>query len=339
VICLIGLNISGNAQEVAPVTLIDKLSVIKAIDVANSEVYHTGFTEKNELFVILRKNNTKQWTLLKGDLRHPFSPCSNKKYTAGILSREGNRFALGCEDFSVEVWDTATGNLFNRFMAKKDERSKDYLIPFISPDGTKIVVDTGERAELWDITSNKKIADLTSEQSNCNCNRSIYSVEFSPDGNLIAIEYGGMVFLWNADSGRLLNRLIDKAPDFTGYDETDQITGVGTVRNMLFSKNSKMLITGSGIGITFLWDLETGEQLVSLNNRKEVRSLSFNPDGTKLLSMTGAHAFVWDKTAGKQLEEMATSEPLTTKVSLNWRYVIRQDKKTKTLNLYQYSGR
>ena len=380
VIGLILSTINVNAQNGLPLDLRDNLKLIKAIDFTNGVIHQTTFTDRNEPFVISRNRRTKEWTLQKGDVSHLFSPCGNGNYTGGTLDREGNQFATGCDDFSVELWDTATGNIASRFNVSRVAKATDYLIPHISPDGKHVVVEVGERAELWDIPSNKKIANLTSELTNCYCNRSIYSVEFSADSKVVAIAYGGMVFLWNTQNGQLLNRLIDKKPDFAGYDEKDQITVVGTVRNMLFTKSGKMIIIGSGIGITSVWDVETGEllrkfkkhklevtalalspdqkilatgsrnqdvklwdfvtgkQLMSLNTRKEVSSLAFDPDGKKLLSMTATYAFIWDTTTGRRIEEMPTSGPLTTKFSRNWRYFIKQDEKIKSLKLYQYIG-
>ena len=304
VIGLILLNINVNAQNGRPLDLRDNLKLIKAIDFTNDESYQTTFTERNETFIISRNRRTKEWTFQKGDVSHLFSPCGNNKYTGGTLNREGNQFAIGCDNFSVELWNTATGNISSRFNVTKVAKSTDYLIPYISPDGKKIVVEVGERAELWDIPNNKKIADLTSELTVCFCNRSIYSVEFSADGKVVAIAYGGMVFLWNAESGSLLHRLIDKAPDFGGYDETDQISGVGTVRNMLFSKNSKMLVTGSGVGITSVWDVETGELLRKFKKHKlAVTALALSPD-EKILATGSRNQDVklWDFGGWKRYE-------------------------------------
>lgn len=300
---LILLNINVNPQNIRPLDLRDNLKLIKAIDFINDESYQTKFTERNELFIISRNRRTKEWTLRKGDVSHVFSPCGNDKYTGGILNREGNRFSIGCDDFSVEVWNTATGNILTRFNVRKVEKSQDYLIPYISPDGEKIVAEIGERAELWNIESSKKIADLTSELTNCYCNRSIYSVEFSPNGKVVAIAYGGMVFLWNTENGKLLHRLIDKKPDFLGYDETDQVTDVGSVRHMLFSKDSKTIVTGSSIGVGKAWNVETGELSRRFKGHKlAVTSMALSPDG-KILATGSRNQDVklWDFETGNQL--------------------------------------
>ena len=377
---LILLNINVNGQNILHTDLLDYLKLVKAIDLSNEELYQAKLTERNELFVVLRNRVTKEWAFYKGAARHVFSPCSNNKYTGGTLNREGNRLSISCEDFSVEIWNLETGNILKRLNVRKAGKSQDYLIPYVSPDGKKLVAEIGERAELWEIESSRKIADFTSERTNCYCNRSIYSVEFSPDSKIVAVAFGGMVFLWNAENGELLNRLIDKKPDFWGYEESDQITGVGSVRSLLFSKDSKTIITGSSIGIAALWDVETGELLrkfkkhklavtaiavspddkvlatgsrnqdvklwdiatgkliVSLNNRKEVRRISFRPDGARLMSMTSTHVFIWDTKTGSLLHEMPIPDILYTSLSPNWKYFIMPDKKKRSLMLYEYDG-
>ncbi|MBA3351305.1 MAG: hypothetical protein H0U23_02555 [Blastocatellia bacterium] len=142
---------------------------------------------------------------------------------------------------------------------------------------------------------------------------------------------------------------------------------MGSVRSLLFSKDSKKIITGSSIGIATLWDVETGELLrkfkkhklavtaiavspddkvlatgsrnqdvklwdmatgkliVSLNNRKEVRRISFSLDGARLMSMTSTHVFVWDTKTGSLLQEMPIPDILYTSLSPNWKYFIMPD--------------
>lgn len=364
-------------QNIRAPDLRDNLKLAKTVDLKNEELYQAKFTQRNELFIVLRNRITKEWAFYKGDVRRVFSPCSNNKYTGGTLNREGDRLSIGCEDFSVEVWNLETGRKPTQFNVRKVEKSENYLIPNISPDGERIVTEFGgasERAELWNVVRGNKIADLSSAASKCFCNRSIYSVAYSPDDKVVAIAFGGMVFLWDVQTGKLLNRLIDSRME-------GEYSHKGAVLHFLFSKTGRIIITGAGDGTskswnvetgellhTFkghklevsslalspdekvlatgsrnqevkLWDVVTGKQLFSLNNRKEVRRLSFHPDGTRLLSMTSTHAFIWERATGKLLEEMPVADVLTTSFSPDWKFVIAQDKKTKTLGLYEYVGK
>lgn len=300
-VCGILASIDASAQNLWPLDLRDNLKLIKEIDLTNDEIYQTKFTERNEFFVVSRNRRTKEWTFRKDDVRHAFSPCSNNRYAGGTLNREGNRFSISCEDFSVEVWNLETVTILTRFNVRKVEKSKDYLIPYISSDGNKIVAEFGERAELWDVANGKKIAGLDSSATSCYCNRAIYTVEFSPDSKVVAVAFGGRVFLWNAENGKLLNRLIDKKPGFWGYDEKDQVTDVGSVRHLLFSKDSKTIITGSSIGVGKSWSVETGELLQRFKGHKlAVTSLALSPDEKILATGSRNQDFkLWDFETGK----------------------------------------
>ena len=372
------LDIDVIAQNTRPLDLRDNLKLARTIDLSNEELSQAKFTERNEVFVSTRNRVTKEWAFYKGDAKHVFSPCSNNKYIGGTINRDGARLAIGCEDFSVEIWNLNTGRRQIRFNVQNPAKSLDYLIPYISPDGRSAVTQFYETAELWDVVTGTKIADLDSSASSCNCNRTVYAVEFSPDQKVAAIAFGGMVFLWNIETGKLLNRLIDKDLD---YFANLVLTDGGTVRQLLFSRDGTTIITGSGVGIAKswnvktgellrifkghklgvtslalspdekvlatgsrnqdvkLWDMVTGKQLFSLNNRKEVRRLSFHPDGTRLLSMTSTHAFIWERASGKLLEEMPIADVFTTSFSPDWKFVITPDKKTKNLGLYEYVGK
>lgn len=374
------LGMSFNSSNSQASDLRANLRLIRTIDLSNEKLYGAKFTQLGELFAVTRNQATKRWAYYKGETKQIFSPCEDVNL-AGLPNRDGNLFSIGCEDFSVEIWDTDTAKISTRFTARKYENSKDYLVPYLSHDGKRVVVELGERAELWDVTGSKKIADFDSSATSGYRNRSIYAVEFSPNSRVVAVAFAGKVFLWDTENGKLLHRLIDKKPDYWPYDETDQVTDVGSVRHLLFSKDSKTLVTGSSIGRAKSWDVETGQllqrfkghklamtslalspdekilatgsrnqdvklwdiatgkELFSLNNRKEVRRIIFHPAGTRLLSMTSTHAFIWERASGKLLEEMPVADVLTTSFSPDWKFVIAPDKKTKTLGLYEYVGK
>lgn len=351
-----------------------RLSRISSLDLSSEKLVLAKFTDQNELFALGVNHRTKAWTLYKGAKTPTFLPCGGEIYSGGLLDRSGDRFAVGCEDFTVEVWDLNSGRISVRFPTNRKKTSKGYIVPYLSPDGTRAVVEVGEHALLWDTSRNKMIAELSSASSDCYCNRTIYTTEFSPDGRVVAVAFGGMVFLWNTETGDLISRLID-----SNYRDGENFADGGTVRNILFTSDSKTVITGSGVGTakswdvrtgkllqTFkkhklavtalalsaddrvlatgsrnqdvkLWDMATGKQLFSLKNRKEVRRISFRPDGARLMSMTSSHVFIWDTKTGSLLEEMPTPDIRLTSLSPNWKYFILPDEK-RALILYEYQG-
>lgn len=352
-----------------------RLSRVSSLDLSSEKLILAKFTDQSELFALGRNRQPKEWTLHKGTRTPTFLPCGGEIYSGGLLDRSGDRFAVGCEDFTVEVWDLNSGRISVRFPTNRNKTSKGYIVPYLSPDGTRVVVELAEHALLWDTSSNKMIAELSSASSACYCNRTIYAIEFSPDGSVVAVAFGGMVFLWNTATGDPVSRLIDE-----DVDDRREFADRGTVRNIVFTSDSKTVITGSGVGTakswevetgrllrTFkghklavtalalssddkilatgsrnqdvkLWDMETGKLIFSLDNRKEVRRISFRPDGARLMSMTSTHVFVWAVKTGSLLEEMPIPDILHTSLSPNWKYFVMPDKKKQTLTLYEYKG-
>lgn len=188
-----------------------------------------------------------------------------------------------------------------------------------------------------------------------------------------------MTFLWDAETGALLNRLIDKEVYFEGRNIMTHKYGVTT---FLFNKNGKIIITASADGATSwnsetgeliqrfgqspareiyslalspdektlvtggysrnvrLWDFQNGKLLwKSPNINNTVRSLSFSPDGKKILSRTDNRVIIWDASNGKSLEQIPFTEEIFPRFSPDWKLVTLYDKKTKKIGLYEYQGK
>src|SRR5262245_4528351 len=58
----------------------------------------------------------------------------------------------------------------------------------------------------------------------------------------------------------------------------------GGVTAVAFSRDGKLIATGAGNGIVFLWDAKTGEQLAKMNehNGNTITGAAISPDGTRL---------------------------------------------------------
>lgn len=373
VVSLVGpLGVFAQAEK--PLNMKENLLLIRTIENGGVRYYMPTFTSSDGYFVLVGIESESA-AIISNGVKRPFSPCTDSKFVTATLDKIGKRLAVSCEDYSVEVWNVLDLRISRRLQSRPF-KPENFFVPYISPDGERVVLRRGEVAELWNVGSGKKVADLNSyAATDCYCNSSIYSVVFSPDGKVVAIAFGGMVFLWNADNGELVSRLIDK-----GYDEGRWFAD-GVIPTMIFTKDRQRIITGSvsgnakiwnvetgelirkfkkhKLGITALalspdekvlatgsrnqdvklWDLESGRELFSLKNRKEVRRLSFRPDGARLMSMTSTHAFIWDVSTGKVLEEMPIVDPLTTSISPDWTRVLMVDKKTKILGLYEYTSK
>jgi WD40 repeat protein len=85
----------------------------------------------------------------------------------------------------------------------------------------------------------------------------------------------------------------------------------GGVTALAFSRDGKLLATGSGSGIVFLWDAKSGEQLAKLseNGGNTITGVALSPDGTRLAASSKGAIAHWDVTdpkAPKPLRNIVT---------------------------------
>lgn len=67
------------------------------------------------------------------------------------------------------------------------------------------------------------------------------------------------------------------------------------VQSLAFSPDSKTLVTGGEDQMIYLWDLASGETILSLTcQSKPVRYLSYSPDGSLILSAAGTTITLWN---------------------------------------------
>ena len=121
----------------------------------------------------------------------------------------------------------------------------------------------------------------------------IFVLAFSPNGNLLAAGSHRQIRLWNMETGNWGKGIssIDNCKDgreiFHG------------AKALVFSPDNTTLINGDGNGRLQLWDITTGDGLITLNGHMEgVETLHFSPDGNTLVSAAQDGTILlwdWDK--------------------------------------------
>ena len=102
---------------------------------------------------------------------------------------------------------------------------------------------------------------------------------------------GGTVEIRDAHSGTLRRTLPGRGGDVT---------------SLAFAPNGRTLAIARFKSPALLWDANTGDELVELENVKYGESLDFSADGQRLAAATGESVLLWDVAAGKLIaEEMA----------------------------------
>src|SRR5262249_48817453 len=108
---------------------------------------------------------------------------------------------------------------------------------------------------------------------------SVSSVAFSPNGKRLASADGVVVKLWDAQTGQVLQTF--QRPS----------------RNVLFSPDGKRLASASGRGRGEMLDAQTGQVLRSFEGGG---GLAFSPDGKRLATAGGNSVKVWDVQSGQE---------------------------------------
>ncbi|MBI5761781.1 MAG: protein kinase, partial [Planctomycetales bacterium] len=144
----------------------------------------------------------------------------------------------------------------------------------VSPDGRWVATGThlGTGAKVWDAATGQLVRDLHKEYVNT-------QVVFSPDGSQLVTSTSEAIVFW----------------DTATWTETRRISG-GT--SAAWSPNGALLAYSPSRYEVELQHAATGRTLAVLNapDGLQVGSLSFTPDGDKLLLMSGrpAQVRVWD---------------------------------------------
>jgi eukaryotic-like serine/threonine-protein kinase len=150
----------------------------------------------------------------------------------------------------------------------------------LSPAGDRLaIVGNSGAVSLFDTKTGQRIGDAPSLEAK--------ALDFSPDGQwLMTLGGDGAVRLWSAA---------------TGLPHGNPLTHGQPIRAAVFSPDSKWIAT-AGADRMRIW--ETATTKPTLKVEKDVRSLSFRPDGKKLLGVSEdlkkkGELHLWDLTTGK----------------------------------------
>jgi WD40 repeat protein len=135
-----------------------------------------------------------------------------------------------------------------------------------SPDGQTLALGTGREVRFW----NRNRQDR--EREECILTSDLRCLTYSPNGQHIAVACA---------DGRIL--LLD---EFTRQVSTFLSTHKEELSCVVFSPDSRTLVTGSLAGTVRLWHVPTPQELFVLEDREghAIRSVAFSPDGGILVT-------------------------------------------------------
>ncbi|MDZ8140386.1 MAG: NACHT domain-containing protein [Nostoc sp. DedQUE04] len=146
-----------------------------------------------------------------------------------------------------------------------------------SPDGKTFATgDSKGEIRLWQVTDNQQIL-ICKGHTNW-----VRAVTFNPNGKMLASgSEDHTVKLWDIHTGQCLKTL---------QGHTKHVSSVA------FNPTAQTLASSSHDGTIIIWQIDTGKYLTDLQygDGDIVKSVTFSPDGKKLLSGGGKTVKLWD---------------------------------------------
>jgi WD40 repeat protein len=204
---------------------------------------------------------------------------NNDNYTISDarFSPDGRRFTTTSEDATARIWDSQTGKAIGPPLRHDRKR---VLTADFSPDGQEIVTASQDgSARVWAVESG--IERLRFQHGN-----DVECARFSPDGRLIVTaSWDGTARIWDVKTGRSL---------FTLHHDDK-------VQWAIFDPAGRRVVTASKDQTARIWSVQTGRMLTPPLRHADglsAASLSFSPDGSRLVTMAGSSAQIWDAATG-----------------------------------------
>jgi WD40 repeat protein len=162
-----------------------------------------------------------------------------------------------------------------------------------TPDETELAVAYEDGTiRVWDVRTGRRVAILPGLSY-------VSQLTISPDGKLLAawgdIRSRRTLLIWNIETGKPTTRLQGGAQD---------------VVDLVFRPDSKALAACDSEGNIWLWDVESGKQLLTLKAKVEPyqgngeNSLTFSPDGMYLVATAMQFVSLWNLRTGTETAEV-----------------------------------
>jgi len=195
---------------------------------------------------------------------------------AFAFSSDEKQLFTGDSAGNLEVWDTATGILLNSPVTYSGRH-----ITTMATTSNLLAIGTQDGIHILDINTLKEFAEYQSTGD-----QELFA--FSPDGSMFASSNStGQIYIWKQKDGVLSD---------------PQVIVKEAASSIAFSPTNKLLVVGA-VDKAYLINLSTMEEYTRIPHTGTVNSVSFNQDGTTLMTSSLKVVQFWDITKLQEIKK------------------------------------
>jgi WD40 repeat protein len=241
-------------------------------------------SDSRAVLVVDGHGHVSQWEGLDLQVKQPVVGIGGE-FTEAEFSKDARLLAVGSADGAIRIWDLVQGGP-PRQLPRPGKLLKH---SFVADTEQLFFCDVAkQRFNLWDLNSFREIRSWDAPVAIWSAPTRINASAISNDGKrALAVSWNGKVFLE------------DIAEDCRLHWEL----GIVDVVDVAISLTGKLFAVASLDGYAQIWEIASQHLLATVNNQPSMWSVTFSPNGTRLMTTRGgAKALtLWDMQSQREL--------------------------------------